>query len=122
MEQDYHPGDSRTVNQIRGCGSTYLPGWLKLSGGVRFKLPPRTLAQWAWHFFLSYEFSQGLLSPRMLGLALLILCIGIGVGAGLLIKKSAKEFAIPPMPPGTPGSEFTDDGHIGTDCGTTAKN
>src|SRR5580704_19685325 len=26
MEQDYHPGDSRTANQIRGCGSTYLPG------------------------------------------------------------------------------------------------
>jgi hypothetical protein len=38
----------------------------------------------------------------MLGLALLTLCIGIGVGAVLLIKKSAKEFAIPPVPPGTP--------------------
>ena len=33
---------------------------------------------------LSYEFSQGLLSPRMLGLALLILRIGLGVGAVLL--------------------------------------
>jgi hypothetical protein len=34
MEQDYHPGDSRTVNQIRGCGSTYLPGRPKWRNGA----------------------------------------------------------------------------------------
>jgi len=55
---------------------------------------------------LSYEFIHGLLSPRRLGLALLILCIASGLGDVLIIKKSAKEFAIPPLPPRTPIDAF----------------
>ena len=39
-------------------------------------------------------------------MALLILCIASGLGAVLIIKKSAKEFAIPPLPPRTPIDAF----------------
>ena len=45
---------------------------------------------------LSYEFSHRNLSPRWLGIALLIVCVAIGTAAAFLIKKSAKEFAVPP--------------------------
>ncbi|MCU1272345.1 MAG: hypothetical protein JWN74_3639 [Acidobacteriaceae bacterium] len=45
---------------------------------------------------LSYEFSHRNLSPRGLGIALLIVCAAIGTAAAFLIKKSAKEFAVPP--------------------------
>jgi hypothetical protein len=51
---------------------------------------------------LSYEFSRGLLSPRGLGAALLMVCIAIGVGVVLIIKKSAKELPILLGPHGTP--------------------
>jgi hypothetical protein len=43
---------------------------------------------------LSYEFSRGILSPRSLGVALVLLCIAIGTGAVTIIKKSANEFAV----------------------------
>lgn len=44
---------------------------------------------------LSLEFSRGRLSPRGLGIALLILCIAYGTAAVLIIKKSAKELTLP---------------------------
>jgi hypothetical protein len=43
---------------------------------------------------LVLAFSRGFLSPRGLGIALLIMCVAIGSVA--IIKKSAKEFAILP--------------------------
>ena len=43
---------------------------------------------------LAREFSHGVLSPRGLGIALLMVCIAIGVGF-VLIKRSAKELTIP---------------------------
>lgn len=43
---------------------------------------------------LVLAFSRGFLSPRGLGIALLIMCIAIGSVAVAIIKKSAKEFAI----------------------------
>jgi hypothetical protein len=50
---------------------------------------------------LAIEFSHELLSPRQLGIALLVLCIAIGTGAVVIVKKSAKEFALAPALPGT---------------------
>ncbi len=47
------------------------------------------------------EFSHGLFSPRGLGVILLTLCIALGSTAVLVVKKSAKEFALQPSPPGT---------------------
>jgi drug/metabolite transporter (DMT)-like permease len=40
---------------------------------------------------LALEFGRGLLSPRELGIALLILCVAIGGGAVLIIRKSVSE-------------------------------
>jgi hypothetical protein len=50
---------------------------------------------------LNYVFGRGLLSPRGLGVALLILCIALVSGFLLSVKKSAKEFAMPLEPDGT---------------------
>src|SRR5216683_524514 len=41
---------------------------------------------------LAVEFGRGLLSPRELGIALLILCVAIGSGTVLIIRKSASEY------------------------------
>lgn len=41
---------------------------------------------------LAVEFGRGLLSPRELGIALLIVCFAIGSGAALMVRKSASEY------------------------------
>lgn len=41
---------------------------------------------------LGLEFGRGLLSPRELGIVLLILCVAIGSGAALIVRKSASEY------------------------------
>jgi drug/metabolite transporter (DMT)-like permease len=41
---------------------------------------------------LAVEFGRGLLSPRDLGIALLIVCVAIGSGAALMVRKSASEY------------------------------
>jgi hypothetical protein len=47
---------------------------------------------------LALEFGRGLLSPRELGIALLILFVAIGGGAVLIIRKSASEYRTAPEP------------------------
>jgi len=47
---------------------------------------------------LAVEFGRGLLSPRELGIALLILCVAIGSGAVLIVRKSAGEYRVAPEP------------------------
>jgi hypothetical protein len=49
---------------------------------------------------LALGFSRGLLSPRGLGVAILTLGAALGIWAVLIIKKSAKEFTVPPGPLG----------------------
>jgi len=47
------------------------------------------------------EFAHGHLSPRELGITLLILSIAIGTWGVLISKKTAKEYRVTPGPPGT---------------------
>jgi len=47
------------------------------------------------------EFSHGLLSPRGYAIALPALGAAVFIGAVLIVKRSAKEFAVLPGPPGT---------------------
>jgi hypothetical protein len=47
------------------------------------------------------EFARGLLSPRGLGIAHLVLSIAVGVWAVLIVKKAAKAYTVLPIPSGT---------------------
>jgi hypothetical protein len=50
-------------------------------------------------FASALAFGHRLLSPRALGIVLLISCIAFGVAAVLTVKKSSREFMVPPRPP-----------------------
>jgi hypothetical protein len=51
-------------------------------------------------FALALASRHGLLSPRAMGIALLILCVAIGAAAVRIAKKTSREFKVPAEPPG----------------------
>jgi hypothetical protein len=56
---------------------------------------------------IAREFARGLISPRGLGVALLIVSVGIGVGTVLIIRKETAELSRSSASPGTAADEST---------------
>jgi hypothetical protein len=56
---------------------------------------------------LALETGRGHLSPRGLGISLLIVCFSMGVGFALIVRRTASEFKVPPPAPGSPIDDDT---------------